>query len=53
MFEVDVSTLNTIAGKLKSGQNVIFGLVGTGNCNQDMTFTIEMTIGLDITADVL
>ena len=53
VFEVDVSTLNTIAGKLKSGQNVIFGLVGTGNCNQDMTFTIEMTIGLDITADVL
>ena len=49
----DVGTLNTIAAKLKSGQNVIFALTGTGNCDPAMTFTIEITIDLAITADVL
>ncbi len=49
----DVGTLNTIASKLKSGQNVIFALTGTGNCDPAMTFTIEITIDLAITADVL
>ena len=54
VFEVtDVSALNTIASKLKSGQNVIFALTGTGNCDPAMTFTIEITIDLAITADVL
>ena len=54
VFEVtDVSALNVVAGKLKNGENVTFALVGTGNCDPEMTFTINMTIGLAITADVL
>ncbi len=54
VFEVtDVSDLNTIASKLKSGQDVRFGLTGTAICDPEMTFTVEMTIGLAITADVL
>ncbi len=51
----DVSALNTIAGKLKNDtvNGVSFALTGTGNCNPAMTFTIDITIGLAITADVL
>ncbi len=53
-FEVnDVSALKTIASKLKSGQDVRFGLTGIAVCDPKMTFTIEMTIVLAITADVL
>ena len=54
VFEVtDVTYLNAIANQLKSGQDVQFGLGGTATCDPEMTFTIEMTIGLAITADVL
>ncbi|MCA0132429.1 hypothetical protein [Winogradskyella alexanderae] len=54
IFEVsDVSLLNSIASKLKSGNNVSLGLSGTSTCEEAMTFTIVVTIELDITADVL
>lgn len=54
VFEVtDVSYLNAIASQLKSGQDVYFGLGGTATCDPDMTFTIEITIELAITADAL
>jgi hypothetical protein len=54
VFEVtDVGLLNAIANQLKSGQDVRFALEGEANCDAEMTFTLELSIGLAITADVL
>ncbi|WP_411893510.1 hypothetical protein [Winogradskyella sp. A2] len=49
----DVALLNSIASKLKNGNNVAIGLAGTSTCEDAMNFTIAVTIELDITADVL
>ncbi|MCA0151859.1 hypothetical protein [Winogradskyella vincentii] len=54
VFEVtDVSLLNSIASKLKNGNNVFIGIAGNSTCEEEMNFTIAMTIMLDITADAL
>ena len=54
VFEVtDVAMLNSIASKLKNGQDVTVGIAGNSTCNEDMNFTIAITIELDITADAL
>lgn len=53
VFEVTNTTLlNTIASKLKAGNNVLFGLDGQSN-GVEMNFTINITIDLAVTADVL
>jgi hypothetical protein len=53
VFEVtDTTLLNSIASKLKAGNNVLVGLVGESN-SDGMNFTINMTIDLEVTADVL
>ncbi|NNK40861.1 MAG: hypothetical protein HKP45_09440 [Winogradskyella sp.] len=49
----DVSALNSIATSLKNGNDVSVGLSGSYSSEGTMSFTIEMTIGLAITADVL
>ena len=54
VFEItDVSVLNSIANKLRAGNNVLIGIVGESSCDEAMNFTIQLTIGLAITADVL
>ena len=54
VFEItDVALLNSIASKLKNGDNVSVGLSGTSTCNEAMNFTIAVTIELAVTADVL
>jgi hypothetical protein len=54
VFEVtDVGYLKAIASQLKSGRDVYFGLGGLATCDSEMTFTIELTIELAITADAL
>lgn len=54
VFEVtDPSALNSIAGSLKSGNDVSIGITGTSTCEEAMNFTIAVTIELAITADVL
>ncbi len=54
VFEItDVTTLNTIANKLKAGNDVLIGIVGESSCEEVMSFTIEFSIGLAVTADVL
>jgi hypothetical protein len=54
VFEVtDPALLNTVANKLKSGNNVSVGISGTSTCAEAMNFTIVMTIELAVTADVL
>jgi hypothetical protein len=54
VFEVtDPALLNTVANKLKSGNNVAVGISGTSTCAEPMNFTIVMTLELAVTADVL
>ncbi len=54
MYSVDdTATLNTIANKLKNGSNVVFAVVGTSTNEGGMSFEIEITLSLKITADVL
>jgi len=54
VFEItDVSVLNSIADKLRAGNNVLIGITGESSCDEAMNFTIQLTIGLAITADVL
>jgi len=54
VFEItDVAMLNSIASKLKNGQDVTLGITGNSSCDEIMSFTIAITIDLDITADVL
>lgn len=54
VFEVtDPALLNTLANKLRSGNNVAVGISGTSTCAEAMNFTIVMTIELAVTADVL
>lgn len=48
----DTAALNTIASNLRSGTNVTFAVSGTSINNGGMIFDIEITIDLDITADV-
>ena len=49
----NVSALKSIATSLKNGNDVSVGLSGSYSSEGTMSFTIEMTIGLTITADVL
>lgn len=54
VFEVtNTSLLNSIASKLKAGNNISIGLVGKSSCEEAMNFTINITIDLAVTADVL
>ena len=54
VFEITNTThLNSIASKLKAGDNVLIGIVGESNCEEAMDFTINITIELAVTADVL
>ncbi len=54
VFEVtDVAMLNSIADKLRAGNNVLIGIVGESSCDEAMNVTIKISIGLAITADVL
>ena len=54
VFEItDVSQLNTIASKLKAGNNIFVGIVGESSCDEAMNFTIAISIDLAITADIL
>jgi hypothetical protein len=48
----DTTALNTIASTLRSGTSVTFAVSGTSINNGGMFFEIEITIDLDITADV-
>ncbi len=54
MYSVDdTATLNTIANKLKNGSNVVFAVVGTSTNEGGMSFEIEITLSLKVTADAL
>ncbi|MDG1730640.1 MAG: hypothetical protein P8K68_01575 [Algibacter sp.] len=54
VFEVtNAAQLSAMASKLKAGKDILIGLVGTSNCNETMNFTANITIELEITADVL
>jgi len=54
VFEVTNTTLlNSIASKLKAGNDISIGLVGESNCTEAMSLTIKITIALAVTADVL
>ncbi|WP_339755295.1 hypothetical protein [uncultured Winogradskyella sp.] len=54
VFEVtNTALLNSIASKLKAGNGVLIGIVGESSCEDAMGFTINITIDLEVTADVL
>lgn len=47
----DTSTLNSIAGKLKNGFDVVFAVTGTSTSEGGMFFDIEITLDIDVTVD--
>lgn len=54
VFEVtNTALLNSIAADLKAGNDVLIGLVGESSCEDVMNFTINISIDLEVTADVL
>lgn len=54
VFKVtNTALLNSIASKLKGGNDISIGLVGESSCDVAMNFTINITIDLAVTADVL
>ena len=54
VFEVtNTALLNSIAADLRAGNDVLIGIVGESSCEDPMNFTINITIDLEVTADVL
>ncbi len=49
----DTATLSTIANKLKNGGDVNFAVTGTSTNEGGMSFEIEITLSLKVTADAL
>lgn len=52
VFEItDVAYLNEIATKLKNGSSVLMGMSGTSNSEGITTFTVVVTIDVEVTAN--
>ncbi|RXP61868.1 hypothetical protein EC396_03415 [Lutibacter sp. HS1-25] len=54
VFDIaDTTTLNSIASKLKNGSTVVLSMVGTSTSDSAMSFKVEITVDLTVTAGVL